>query len=246
MSQGASNVWRSGLSMNRSKCAKRLGVRALLRRFCVPHPSQSAPDASGRALPDASRNSGPASWLRLVGLVSFAALSALAQSDDAQTPRAFGGIQPVLSPDGRVIALSFQGAICRMPSTGGTLTRLTRGEGWDIEPAWSPDGKQIAFINAPAFNVGPVRLMTADDGVLVKLPKDVLARGRLQFHPDGRRLLGLFARTGQPDRLQWFDLHSGELTPVGIASLDANQRAAMKWALSPNGAKLLLATFQDR
>ncbi|NJN37329.1 MAG: hypothetical protein HC794_10165 [Nitrospiraceae bacterium] len=25
-----------------------------------------------------------------------------------------------------------------MPSGGGTLTRLTRSEGWDVEPAWSP------------------------------------------------------------------------------------------------------------
>ena len=145
-----------------------------------------------------------------------------------------------------MIALSFQGAICRLPRDGGNLTRLTRGEGWDVEPAWSPDGKQIAFINAPAFNTGPLRLIAAEDGSPVKLPKEVLARGRLQFHADGKRLIGMFLLSGQPDRLQWFDLDSGELTPISIGSLDANQRAAMKWALSPDGATLLIATFQDR
>jgi TolB protein len=182
----------------------------------------------------------------LAGLLSFACLCAPGQSAQETARRAFGPIHPALSPDGRLIALSFQGAVCRIPSEGGALIRLTRGEGWDIEPAWSPDGKWIAFINAPGFNAGPLRLITAEDGSAVKLPKDLLARGRLQFHPDGKRLLGMFALTGQPDRLQWFDLNSGELTPIGISSLDANQRSAMKWALSPDGASLFVATFQDR
>ena len=182
----------------------------------------------------------------LASLLAFVASTALAQFDESVARRAFGGIQPVLSPDGRTIALSYQGAIARLPSEGGALTRLTRGEGWDVEPAWSPDGKQIVFINAPGFSTGPIRLIAAEAGSLVKLPKDVLARGRLQFHPDGKRLLGMFALTGQPDRLQWFDLNSGELTSVSIASIEAHQRGSMKWALSPDGATILLATFQDR
>ena len=183
--------------------------------------------------------------VRLLGLWGFAALSAFAQSNESAS-RAFGGIQPAVSPDGTAIALSFQGAICRMPAAGGTLTRLTRGDGWDVEPAWSPDGKQLAFINAPGFNAGPLRLIAAEDGSPVKLPKEVLARGRLQFHPDGARLLGTFALTGQPDRLQWLDLSSGALSPVPMPGLDASQRSAMKWALSPDGATILFVTFQDR
>jgi len=184
--------------------------------------------------------------LAVIGFVGLTALGALGQSDESAPRRAFGGIQPALSPDGRVIALSYQGAIGRIPSEGGELTRLTRDEGWDVEPAWSPDGQRIAFINAPGFNVGPVRLIAAADGSPVKLPKDVLARGRLQFHPDGKRLLGMFAITGQPDRLQWFDLTSGVLTAVSVGPLDTSQRAAMQWALSPDGATILVATFQDR
>ena len=167
------------------------------------------------------------------------ALCALVQANEAPASHAFGGIQPSLSPDGRTVALSYQGAICRMPSEGGTLIRLTRGENWDVEPAWSPDGKRIAFINAPGFNTGPLRLIGVDDGSPVKLPKEVLARGRLQFHPDGKRLLGVFALTGQPERLQWLDLNSGTLTAV-------NSRGGTLWSLSPDGATILFLTFQDR
>jgi hypothetical protein len=185
-------------------------------------------------------------WLWPVGFCGVVAWSAGAQSEDSITRRAFGGIQPILSSDGRFIALSYQGAVCRMPSGGGTLTRLTRSEGWDVEPAWSPDGKRIAFINSSGLNAGPLRLLAAEDGSSVKLPKEVLARGRLQFHPDGTRLLGTLAATGPPERLQWFDLNSGALTPVNITQIEAHQRASMKWALSPDGATILFATFQDR
>jgi len=61
----------------------------------------------------------------LAWLLTFAASSALAQFDESLPRRAFGGIQPVLSPDGRTIALSCQGAICRMPSDGAALIRLS-------------------------------------------------------------------------------------------------------------------------
>src|SRR5262245_42623946 len=90
--------------------------------------------------------------MSLVALsVAGCAESAAVSPEQASARRAFSGIQPVLSPDGRQIAMSFQGAICRMPSQGSTLTRLTREEGWDVEPAWSPDGQRIAYINAPNF-----------------------------------------------------------------------------------------------
>ena len=132
-----------------------------------------------------------------------------------------------------------------MPSEGGTLTRLTREEGWDVEPAWSPDGQRIAYINAPNFAAGKLRIITAEDGTPIRMPKDVSARGRSQFHPDGRRLLGMFALASQPDRLQGLDLSTGELTPVDIAPLDARHRGPMKWALSPEGNAILFTTYQD-
>ncbi len=168
-----------------------------------------------------------------------------AQNSNAVARRAFGGIQPVISPDGRTIALSFHGSIARMPAEGGTLTRLTHEAGWDIEPAWSPDGKHLAYINSPGLATGPLRMISASEGTLVPLPKSVLARGRLQFHPDGRRLLGMFAMSGQPDRLQWYDLATGELTPVNITPLEALHRGRMKWAQSPDGETILFTKNFD-
>ncbi|MBM3844844.1 MAG: hypothetical protein FJ405_00980 [Verrucomicrobia bacterium] len=165
---------------------------------------------------------------------------------DGVVRRAFGPIQPAISPDGQSIALSLHGAIFRMPSSGGTLVRLTRGEGWDVEPAWSPDGTRLALINSPGLFAGPLRIITTADGVEVPLPKPVLASGRLQFSPDGQSLIGMLAESGQPERLQRFDLKTGALSSVNIAPLDPIHRRPMKWALSPDGGTILFTTYADR
>ena len=87
----------------------------------------------------------------------------------APEQRAFGPIQPRLSPDGQQVAFSWQGAICRMQVPGGALTVLTRGEGFDIEPAWSPEGNTIAFINTANFSAGQLQWINAEDGSTRKL-----------------------------------------------------------------------------
>jgi hypothetical protein len=167
-----------------------------------------------------------------------------ARAAGAPEQRAFGPIQPRLSPDGQQIAVSWQGAICRMPSSGGALTVLTRGEGFDIEPAWSTDGNTIAFINSMNFFAGQLQWINAEDGSPRKLPASVRAQGKLHFHPDGRRLLGRFSKESAPDRFAWLDLESGALAPV--EGLPQNwQTPRMPVALSNDGEWLLYALHLD-
>ena len=162
----------------------------------------------------------------------------------APEQRAFGPIQPRLSPDGQQIVLSWQGAICRMPASDGALTVLTRGAGFDIEPAWSPDANTIAFINSANFFGGQLQWINAEDGSPRKLPASLRAQGKLHFHPDGKRLLGHFSKDATPDRLAWLDLESGALAPV--EGLPQNwQTPRMPVALSPDGEWLLYALHQD-
>ena len=50
-----------------------------------------------------------------------------------------------VSPDGKTIAFDLLGDIYTMPATGGKATNLTSDIAWDMQPRFSPDGKQLAF-----------------------------------------------------------------------------------------------------
>jgi Tol biopolymer transport system component len=92
-----------------------------------------------------------------------------------------------------------------LPGIGGALTYLSTGETWDVEPAWSPDGKRIAYVASFNFTTGELRLMESSDGAGVAVPKNVRARGPLYFDPTGRHVLGQFSSEGWASRLAWYD-----------------------------------------
>src|SRR3954449_9449412 len=55
-----------------------------------------------------------------------------------------GVVHPVISPDGKQIAFAAIGDIYVMP-VGGKPVNLTKDAALDTEPAWSPDGTQLAY-----------------------------------------------------------------------------------------------------
>lgn len=142
-----------------------------------------------------------------------------AEAPTAKTWHAFGAIQPRIAPDGDRIAFSYHGSIWTMPRDGGTMTRLTTGDGFDIEPVWSPDGKQIAYINSPSMAAGQLRMIDSTTGAPVPLPKAIqitgmIAYNKIDFHPDGGRLLSVLRVDGKDHGLAWYDLTTGEVATV--------------------------------
>ena len=58
--------------------------------------------------------------------------------------QALGIVRPVISPDGKQIAFAALGDIYVMP-VGGKPVNLTKDAALDADPAWSPDGTQLAY-----------------------------------------------------------------------------------------------------
>src|SRR6516165_5131777 len=169
------------------------------------------------------------------------------EGDAALTlPLALGAIHPRISPDGKTIALSYQGAIWTLPAAGGVMTRLTDGAGFDHEPAWSPDGKSIAFVRGPNQFGGELHVIDAVAGKDMALPKPIQVRGTYNFHkldfdPSGRRILGVLRTGGDDHGLAWYDLGSGEVTPLGVALSWSSRHS-----LSHDGKWIVYATVMDQ
>jgi dipeptidyl aminopeptidase/acylaminoacyl peptidase len=116
---------------------------------------------------------------------------------------------PTLSPDGRraVFALSrpdleedaYTSALWTVPTDGSAPPALlTRGTG-DSAPAYSPDGRWIAFLRADDDKRPQIHVLPADGGEPWKVTDHPLGAGELAWSPDSTRIAHT-ARVPEPGR----------------------------------------------
>ena len=84
-----------------------------------------------------------------------------------------------------------------MNADGIGQTRLTNNAVVDDEPAWSPDGTQIAFTsNRPAANLD-IYVMNADGTGQTRLTNNAARRPDPAWSPDGTKIAFTIDRDGQ-------------------------------------------------
>lgn len=95
-----------------------------------------------------------------------------------------------LSPDGRTILFSMLGDIYALPVEGGQARRLTRGPAWDIQPRFSPDGKEIAYTSDRGGGNNLWRMRADGSGATQVTKEDFRLLNNPAWSPDGQFIVG--------------------------------------------------------
>lgn len=91
-----------------------------------------------------------------------------------------------VSPDGRTLVFDLLGDLYLLPIAGGEAKPLTHSMAWEMQPRFSPDGKQIAFIS-DAGGGDNVWVMGADgSGARAVTQEKTRLLGNPVWHPGGQ------------------------------------------------------------
>jgi Tol biopolymer transport system component/DNA-binding winged helix-turn-helix (wHTH) protein len=153
---------------------------------------------------------------------------------------------PRLSPDGSVIVYTAAAddaahtALYLQSSTGFTARRLTAPRnGSDTAPAWSPDGRRVAFRRVRERDACTIVTISISTGEEREIAPCLPLMFGLDWSPDGR-WLATGARVepyGKGSHLQRLDIEAGRWEPVSYTRPDGAWDGVPRY--SPDGRRLL-------
>jgi Tol biopolymer transport system component len=161
---------------------------------------------------------------------------------------------PAFSPDGRQVAYSAHAVgkdetfhIFVQASSGGAR-QVTRGEGSDIGPAWSPDGGSLAFLRVDDDATRTMVIPSAG-GEARQIAEFAVAGDERQPLPsvawthDGKSLVVAGAREGQPSALAVVAASGGAAKQITSPAKDTP--GDFSPAVSPDGATIAFVRSTD-
>jgi Tol biopolymer transport system component len=143
-----------------------------------------------------------------------------------------GDEHPSWSADGKRIIFSREGALFAAPATGGKALRVGHGFGSAQDPAYSPDGKLIAYdYRKPGFQNTEIYVMNADGTGIRAVTKLGGSSGLPAWSPDGKTLA--FQSNAKLDH---FEIFSVALDGTHVHQVTASSVDVIQPAFTPDGA----------
>jgi len=153
---------------------------------------------------------------------------------DLAEPQPVRGIMhPAVSPDGTQVAFAAVGDLWVMP-VGGSPRRLTHDVFLETDPAWSPDGKSLAYSSdrGGSMNIWVRDLHSGADRLLTR---GAAAAMQAAWSPDGSRI----AFSDPEGQIQVVDVTSGAIRK---AHDHLNEAGRASW--SPDGTALVVSSLK--
>jgi imidazolonepropionase-like amidohydrolase/Tol biopolymer transport system component len=94
--------------------------------------------------------------------------------------------QSVSSPDGNTLVFHAVGYLWKKSMPNGTPTRLTNGNDFEYEPAYSPDGSKITYVSWNDKERGKLMQVSAQGGTPVEISREKATYRTPSYSPDGR------------------------------------------------------------
>ena len=153
---------------------------------------------------------------------------------------------PALSPDGKRVAFTALNKLWVMDLPSGTPRRLTALTEGEFMPAWSPDGRYIAFVTWSPEG-GHIYRVAASGGQPERLSRHEAWYSEPAYTPDGKRIVVLVgARADQLyAELRQHDPHVlPDATPGEIFGLQPSAPQDLHWLPAEGGESRFIASSQ--
>src|SRR6185436_477889 len=169
--------------------------------------------------------------------------------DDSAMVRARLIRWPAMSPDGKRLVFSSLNKLWIMDLPTGSPRRLTDAQVGEFMPAWSPDGRFVAYVTWSTTG-GDINRVAVAGGRPERLTRRTASYSSPVYSPDGSKIVFI---SGSVDDQRYADLHYRDVDVLPDAKIQAENEimgirggsgADLRWIPSAGGDSKLIAPAQ--